>query len=64
MHTGMLVLATSKVSFGACFIWAGGLTLLLTLLFRRRALRCPRCQEVNRPHAVFCAQCGSRLAGT
>ena len=28
---------------------------------RRTARRCPRCKEVNREAAVFCAQCGQRL---
>ncbi|UCE60723.1 MAG: zinc ribbon domain-containing protein [Phycisphaerales bacterium] len=28
---------------------------------RRSAKRCPRCQEVNREQAIFCAQCGTRL---
>lgn len=25
--------------------------------------RCRRCQEINRPHAVYCAQCGLKLRG-
>lgn len=28
---------------------------------RRSARRCPRCQEINREAAIFCAQCGMRL---
>ncbi|MFQ5590319.1 MAG: zinc-ribbon domain-containing protein [Phycisphaerae bacterium] len=28
---------------------------------RRSARRCPRCQEVNREQARFCAQCGAQL---
>lgn len=28
---------------------------------RRTARRCPRCKEVNRDGAIFCAQCGTRL---
>ena len=28
---------------------------------RRTARRCPRCKEVNREAAIFCAQCGQRL---
>ena len=28
---------------------------------RRTARRCPRCKEVNREVAIFCAQCGTRL---
>lgn len=28
---------------------------------RRTARRCPRCQEVNRDVAMYCAQCGRRL---
>ncbi|UCC31290.1 MAG: zinc-ribbon domain-containing protein [Phycisphaerales bacterium] len=30
---------------------------------RRSARRCPRCQEINREAAVYCAQCGTRLPG-
>ncbi len=30
---------------------------------RRSARRCPRCQEVNRERALYCAQCGARLPG-
>jgi rRNA maturation endonuclease Nob1 len=29
---------------------------------RRTPSRCPRCREVNRDHAQFCAQCGTRLS--
>jgi hypothetical protein len=28
---------------------------------RRSPGRCPRCREINRDQARFCAQCGSRL---
>jgi len=28
---------------------------------RKTARRCPRCKELNRPHARFCAHCGQRL---
>jgi hypothetical protein len=30
---------------------------------RRSARRCPRCHEINREPAIFCAQCGARLPG-
>lgn len=30
---------------------------------RRSGRVCLRCQEHNRPHAMFCAQCGQRLRG-
>lgn len=29
--------------------------------FRRRPNRCPRCRELNREQALYCAQCGTRL---
>ncbi len=29
----------------------------------RTSRRCPRCREINREPAVFCAQCGARLPG-
>ncbi|MEK6799209.1 MAG: zinc ribbon domain-containing protein [Planctomycetota bacterium] len=32
-------------------------------MLRRPSMRCPRCQQVNREQAVFCAQCGQRLPG-
>ncbi|RME41623.1 MAG: zinc ribbon domain-containing protein [Planctomycetota bacterium] len=28
---------------------------------RRSARRCPRCHEINRDVAVYCAQCGAKL---
>ncbi|MCH8147954.1 MAG: hypothetical protein IH987_08160 [Planctomycetes bacterium] len=28
---------------------------------RRSAHRCPRCKEINREAAIYCAQCGTRL---
>ena len=34
---------------------------VLATSFRKTARRCPRCSEVNREAAVFCAQCGKRL---
>ncbi len=36
---------------------------LLATSTRRMARRCPRCSEVNREPAIFCAQCGARLPG-
>lgn len=30
---------------------------------RRPQRQCPRCKEINRPQAVFCSQCGTRLPG-
>ncbi|MCH8966805.1 MAG: hypothetical protein IID43_03935 [Planctomycetes bacterium] len=37
---------------------------LLATSTRQPARRCRRCQEINRPHAIFCAQCGARLGTT
>jgi hypothetical protein len=34
---------------------------LLATSTRRSSRRCPRCHEINRPHAVYCAQCGAKL---
>ncbi len=28
---------------------------------RKPGRRCPRCQELNRDYAVYCAQCGEKL---
>ena len=33
----------------------------LATWFRRPARQCPRCKEINRPHAGYCAQCGAPL---
>jgi len=30
---------------------------------RRPQRQCPRCKEINRPHSIFCCQCGTRLPG-
>jgi len=30
---------------------------------RRPQRQCPRCKEINRAHAAFCSQCGTRLPG-
>ncbi|MHC4698868.1 MAG: zinc-ribbon domain-containing protein [Planctomycetota bacterium] len=41
-----------------------GLVALIVFLAtstRRSARRCPRCREVNREQARFCAQCGAPL---
>jgi hypothetical protein len=43
-----------------CVIVVVGLVLLATST-RRSARRCRRCQEINRPHAIYCAQCGAKL---
>ena len=39
------------------------LIVFLATSTRRSAKRCPRCREINREAAVFCAQCGERLPG-
>jgi hypothetical protein len=36
---------------------------VIASLQRRPSRQCPRCREVNREAAVFCAQCGERLPG-
>ncbi len=36
---------------------------VLVASFRRPSRRCPRCQQINREQAVYCAQCGERLPG-
>ena len=33
----------------------------LVTSFRRPSRRCPRCKEINRDQARFCAQCGTQL---
>jgi len=35
--------------------------ILLTVFCRRPHRVCPKCREVNRIHACFCAQCGTAL---
>ncbi|MCH7720443.1 MAG: zinc ribbon domain-containing protein [Planctomycetes bacterium] len=43
-----------------CFIFLA-VAAMLAISCRRTDLRCPRCQEVNRPQARFCGQCGHAL---
>lgn len=44
-------------------IFAVALIAYLATCGRRPQAQCPRCKEVNRPQAVFCSQCGTRLPG-
>ncbi len=44
------------VCFGAVFV-----LIFMTGLLGRARNHCPRCEEINRPEANFCAQCGQRL---
>lgn len=46
-----------------CVMFVVAIVVLATS-FRQPARRCRRCQEINRPHAIFCAQCGGRLGTT
>lgn len=48
---------------GLICIGVFALIFFLASCARRVSNRCPRCQEVNRPAAVYCAQCGQRLPG-
>lgn len=43
----------------------GGLAIIVFLAtsVRKPTNRCPSCREVNRDHANYCAQCGTRLKG-
>lgn len=50
--------------FGFDGVLCVGLVALIVFLAtstRRLAKRCPRCRVINRHHANFCAQCGTRL---
>ena len=48
---------------GGSFLCVGIVVfVVLMAVFRGRSGRvCPHCHEVNRPPAVFCAQCGKKL---
>lgn len=43
----------------------GGVIVIVLMVTssRRPCRRCPKCREVNREVAIFCAQCGQRLPG-
>jgi hypothetical protein len=45
------------------FLCLGAVALVVFLLasIRRHSTQCPRCREVNRPAAIYCAQCGQKL---
>jgi hypothetical protein len=47
------------------FLVLGAVALVFVIgAFQRRpSQQCPRCREVNREPAIFCAQCGERLPG-
>ena len=52
--------------FGLDGLLCIGVVVLIAVLAtttHRAARRCPRCREINREAAVFCAQCGTRLPG-
>jgi rRNA maturation endonuclease Nob1 len=52
-----------RIGFGALVL--GVLVVVVLILFsssRRTSKRCSRCKEVNRPPAIFCSQCGTRLS--
>jgi rRNA maturation endonuclease Nob1 len=52
-----------RIGFGALVL--GVLVVVVLILFssfRGTSKRCSRCKEVNRPPAIFCAQCGTRLS--
>lgn len=45
-------------------VGVGAVVFLLVLWVtsaRKPRRRCPRCQELNRDHAQYCAQCGEKL---
>lgn len=43
------------------FVLIVGIGVFVASSFRRRPHRCPRCRELNRDQALFCAQCGTQL---
>jgi hypothetical protein len=43
------------------FIVVVAIIVFLLTSSRRSAPHCRRCKQVNRDHAVYCAQCGERL---
>lgn len=47
------------------FYYAVGVGVVLLVLFATAAKspspQCPRCKEINRPMAIYCAHCGNRL---
>jgi len=43
------------------FIVVVAIIVFLLTSNRRSTPHCPHCKQVNRDHAVYCAQCGERL---
>ncbi len=41
-----------------CFVFVVAVA-ALAISLRRPKRRCPRCAEINPPHARFCAHCGA-----
>lgn len=66
--TNMLLLLATFLAFGEFVnrnrLWILGAVVLIVffaLSGRRPHRRCPKCGELNRNRANFCAQCGERL---
>jgi hypothetical protein len=46
---------------GLLCLGVGLFLIVLTGLSRRPPKTCPRCEDMNRPGAAYCAQCGHKL---
>lgn len=63
-----MIASASAIAFrfdyeGLVCVGVVAVIVFLAMSTRRSARRCPRCQEINREAAVYCAQCGARLPG-
>ncbi len=54
----MQVLAQDVGSWFFCFMVLVGAGLILVAAVRPSKRRCPRCAQINPPHARYCAHCG------
>ncbi|MBI4716890.1 MAG: hypothetical protein HY763_03730 [Planctomycetes bacterium] len=57
----VIAAATSLDDRQLLFITVVAVIVFLATSTRGAPRRCRRCRELNRPQAVFCAQCGVRL---
>lgn len=61
--TALALLAMFNFDDGRLFAIAvvAAVVAVTTSAIRRPPRRCPRCREINREQAMYCAQCGRKL---
>ena len=63
VHLATLAAATRFELGSLVCVGAVVVAVLIATAGRRGVRHCPKCRELNRPPAIFCAQCGMRLPG-